>query len=144
MFCYNCWNTSTRVIDSRASDDNKVIRRRRECEVCNNRFTTFEKIEAINLVVLKSWDRKERYNKNKLEDSIFKATNKRNISLWAINTLIWNLEAKWSNKSEITSKEIWDNLLEWLKDLDQVAYIRYASVYHKFENSSDFIKFISK
>ena len=64
MFCYNCWNNSTKVIDSRASDDNKVIRRRRECEVCNNRFTTFEKIEAINIVVLKSWDRKERYSKN--------------------------------------------------------------------------------
>lgn len=144
MFCYKCWNTSTKVIDSRSSDDNKVIRRRRECEVCNNRFTTFEKIEAINLIVLKSWDRRERYNRNKLEDSILKATNKRNISIWAIAALIWNLESKWINKNEITSKEMWSDILLWLDKLDKVAYIRFASVYHKFENANDFIKFISK
>ena len=143
MFCYNCWNTNTKVIDSRASDDNKSIRRRRECEVCNNRFTTFEKVEVINMIVLKSWWKKERYSRDKLEDSIIKATNKRSISYSKISSLIWKLESKRINKQEIDSKDIWKELLEWLKGLDKVAYIRYASVYHNFETEKDFIKFIS-
>jgi len=144
MFCYKCWNTSTKVIDSRSSDDDKVIRRRRECEVCNNRFTTFEKIEAINLIVLKSWDRKERYNRDKLEDSILKAANKRNLSVYIINDLIRQLEFKWSNKREITSKEIWRDVLNALFVLDDVAYIRYASVHLNFDSAKDFVEFINK
>jgi transcriptional repressor NrdR len=67
MYCLNCWNLSTKVLDSRLSDDWNCIRRRRECEICNNRFTTFEKKEIINLIVEKSWNRKERYNINKLD-----------------------------------------------------------------------------
>ncbi len=143
MYCYNCWNTDTRVVDSRSSEENKAIRRRRECEVCNTRFTTFEKMEAINMVVLKAGWRRERYSREKLEDSIIKATNKRNISYWKISALIWKLESKWWNKQEIDSKDIWNDLLEWLKELDKVAYIRYASVYHHFETEKDFIKFIT-
>ena len=144
MYCINCWNNNTRVTDSRTSEDGKAIRRRRECENCHNRFTTFEKIELINLIVEKSWNRKQRYNRNKLEDSILKAVNARNLSVSIINDVISRLEYKWNTKSEITSKEIWKDVLDALSTLDQVAYIRYASVHLKFETAEDFKKFISE
>ncbi len=144
MYCINCWNTNTKVIDSRITDDWKAIRRRRECENCLNRFTTFEKIEIMNLIVEKSWDRKEKYNRNKLEDSILIATNKRNISVNIINDIIRQLEFIWSTKTEINSKQIWEDILKALLVLDQVAYIRYASVHLKFNTAKDFIEFIKK
>lgn len=144
MICLNCWNDSTRVIDSRVSEDGKAIRRRRECENCHNRFTTYEKIEVLNMIVEKSRDRKQRYIRTKLEDSIMKATNKRNISILKINELIRNLEFRWANKTKILSKEIWKDVLEWLSLLDEVAYIRYASVHLNFESKNDFINFIWK
>ena len=144
MYCINCWNDDTRVIDSRASDDWKSIRRRRECENCHNRFTTYEKREVLNLIVEKSRNIKQRYSRNKLEDSIMKATNKRSISILKINELIRNLELKWLSKTEISSKKIWKDVLSWLALLDEVAYIRYASVHLKFETSKDFIEFINK
>ena len=96
MYCVNCWNTNTKVIDSRVTDDWKSIRRRRECETCNNRFTTFEKIEIISLIVEKFWNKKEKYDRNKLEDSILKASDKRNISVNIINDIIRQLEFIWS------------------------------------------------
>jgi transcriptional repressor NrdR len=144
VYCIICWNENTRVIDSRVSEDGKAIRRRRECENCNNRFTTFEKIEMVNLIISKSWNRKERYDKNKLEDSILKSTNKRNISINIINNLISKLELGWMNKSEISSKEIWRDVMDMLLSLDEVAYIRYASVHLNFITSKDFMEFITK
>ena len=144
MFCPNCSNSDTKVIDSRLSEDWKSIRRRRECEKCSYRFTTFEKIEVLSLIVLKSWDRKQRYFREKLEDSILKAVNKRDITTASIKKIIRDLEFKWSNKTEIKSKEIWKEILEALKELDSVAYIRYASVYLNFETKEDFIKFIKE
>ncbi len=144
MYCINCWNDDTRVIDSRTSDDGKSIRRRRECGVCHNRFTTYEKREALALMVEKNWNKKERYNRAKLEDSIMKATNKRNVSILKINDLIRNLELKWSTKTEITSKQIWNDVLKGLTILDEVSLIRYASVHLKFETKDDFVKFINK
>ena len=144
MYCINCWSDSTKVIDSRTSDDWKAIRRRRECENCHNRFTTFEKMEIMNLIIEKTWNRKQRYSRNKLEDSILKATNKRNLSVAIINDLIRQLEFKWSSKSQITSKDIWRDVLKALTVLDEVAYVRYASVHLNFETASDFIEFINK
>ncbi len=144
MYCINCWNDSTKVIDSRNSEDWKAIRRRRECENCHNRFTTFEKMEIMTLVVEKSWNRKERYNRDKLEDSILKAANKRNLSVHIINDMIRQLEFRWSNKTEITSKEIWKDVLSALVALDDVAYVRYASVHLNFDSAKDFVEFINK
>jgi len=144
MYCINCWNDDTRVIDSRTSEDGKSIRRRRECGVCHNRFTTYEKREALALMVEKKGDKKERYERLKLEDSILKATNKRNVSILKINQLIRNLELKWSTKTEITSKQIWTDVMKGLSMLDEVSYVRYASVHLRFEKSSDFISFINK
>lgn len=144
MYCINCWHDSTRVIDSRTSDDWKSIRRRRECENCNNRFTTFEKMEIINLIVEKSWNRKQRYDRDKLEDSILIATNKRNLSVHIINDMIRQLEFKWSSKEEISSKQIWNDVLDALFVLDDVSYIRYASVHLNFDSAKDFIEFIER
>jgi transcriptional repressor NrdR len=144
MFCPNCLNPDTKVIDSRLSEDWKSTRRRRECEKCGNRFTTYEKLEILDLIVLKSGDRKQRYDREKLEDSILKAVNKRNISIADIRDIIKDLEFKWSSKQEISSKEIWKWVLESLLRLDEVAYIRYASVHLNFETASDFINFINK
>lgn len=144
MYCINCGNYSTRVIDSRISDDGKSIRRRRECENCNNRFTTFEKMEIIDLIVEKSWNRKQRYSRDKLEDSILLATNKRNLSVHIINDIIRQLEFKWSNRNEITAKQIWKDVLDALYVLDDVSYIRYASVHLNFDSAKDFIEFINK
>jgi len=143
MYCINCWSDSTKVIDSRASEDGKSIRRRRECENCHNRFTTFEKMEIMTLIVEKSWNRKQRYNRGKLEDSILIAANKRNLSVHIINDMIRQLEFKWSNKNEITSKEIWKDVLAALFVLDDVAYVRYASVHLKFDSAKDFVEFIN-
>ena len=142
MHCNNCWNENTRVLDSRSSENGSVIRRRRLCENCGNRFTTYEKIEVFSIIVEKSMNRKEKYEKEKLQDSIIKATNKRNISILEINEIITRLENNWSKKSEITSKEIWKDVLDELKQLDEVSYIRYASVHLNFETSRDFINFI--
>ena len=144
MYCIKCWSDSTKVIDSRISEDGKAIRRRRECENCHNRFTTFEKMEIIKLIVEKSWNRKERYNRSKLEDSILMATNKRNLSVNIINDMIRQLEFRWSNKNEISSKEIWRDVLKALIVLDEVAYIRYASVHLNFDSAEDFTLFINK
>ena len=124
MYCVVCWNTDTKVIDSRVSEDWKTIRRRRECENCNNRFTTFEKVEIMTLIVEKLWNKKEKYNRDKLEDSILKAVNKRKISIYIINDIIRQLELKWINKKVISSKEIWEEVLNALLVLDEVAYIR--------------------
>lgn len=144
MYCINCWNPNTKVIDSRASDDGKTIRRRRECENCRNRFTTFEKMEIMTLVVEKSGKRIEKYNREKLEDSILKAVNKRNMSVWIINDIVRKLEFKWGSKWEVTSKQIWKDVLEVLAHVDEVAYIRYASVHLNFESAKDFAEFIQK
>lgn len=142
MYCIKCSSENTKVIDSRLSDDWKTTRRRRECEKCNYRFTTFEKMEIINLVIEKSWNRKERYNRDKLEDSIVKAANKRHINMWTINDTIRMLESKWSSKNEISSKQMWKDILDALLKLDEVAYIRFASVHLKFDSAKDFTEFI--
>jgi len=103
MHCNNCWYENTRVSDSRTSDNGRMIRRRRYCEKCGNRFTTYEKLDVFNIVVEKSGNRRERYDREKLEDSIIKATNKRNISLEQIGSIIDRLENIWSVHDKITS-----------------------------------------
>lgn len=143
MYCIKCGNQDTKVIDSRSTEEWDSIRRRRECENCQYRFTTFEKIELINLVVVKSGNKKQKYNRNKLEDSLLKATNKRNISVKKITDLIKSLEYKWNTKTEVSTKDIWWDVLVELSSLDEVAYVRYASVHLNFETAKDFMKFIS-
>jgi len=101
-------------------------------------------MEIINLIVEKSGNRKQRYNRDKLEDSILKAVNKRNISMGIIADMISNLEFKWGSRTEISSKDIGRDVLQALAERDEVAYIRYASVHLNFETAKDFNEFISK
>jgi len=133
-----------KVIDSRNSDDWKAIRRRRECENCHTRFTTYEKMEIIDLIVNKKWDKKEKYNRKKVENSFLKAIDKRWISMHFINDLIRKLEFEWNNKWEISSKEIWKDILKLLKNVDEIAYIRYAIIHLNFKSKENFIEFIEK
>ena len=133
----------TKVIDSRVIEDGQSIRRRRECEFCNHRYTTFERKWYTEITVVKKNGEKEMYDRQKLKRSIFLACAKRKIDKESIETMISNLEADWStDKNEITSKEIWDDVLRALKKLDSVAYVRFASVYKSFDDLDDFKKYI--
>lgn len=144
MLCPQCGSTLTKVIDSRLSEDATIIRRRRECEKCGRRFTTFEQIEVVNMSVTKSDDVIERYERQKLEDSILIACNKRKVDRATITKIVNRLEKWRGGRKEISTKEIGKQVLEWIKEIDEVAYIRYASVHLKFNTIEDFSQFIQK
>lgn len=144
MYCPKCKSENTRVLDTRVVENGKLVKRKRECENCFHKFTTFERIEFPRFFVLKSGWKKELYNRDKLENSILKACNKREIDIDRVEQIILDLESSWaSNKNAISSKRIWKDILDALKKLDEVAYIRYASVYHNFSNKDDFVEFIN-
>lgn len=143
MRCPKCKNLDTKVIDSRMTEDGQSIRRRRECEKCEARFTTFERLEFINFLVTKSNGEKDLYDRTKVQRSIIMAFNKRSMDPNQIEQMINELENEWaSNKKGITSKRIGKDILHRLKDIDDVAYIRFASVYHNFDTAQDFVNFI--
>ncbi len=143
MRCPKCKNLDTKVIDSRIAEDGKSIRRRRECEKCESRFTTFERMEFVNFLVTKSNGEQELYDRSKVERSIEKAIHRRHVDHAAIETAINELENEWAaNKKGITSKRIGRDILRRLKDIDQVAYVRFASIYHNFEDVRQFADFI--
>ena len=143
MKCPKCSNLDTRVVDSRITDDNTAIRRRRECESCHARFTTFERLEFVSFFVTKSDGKKEVYDRSKLEKSILKACNKRNIDAQQVEAMINSLEPTWAaNKKGITSKRIGKDVLTKLKDVDDTAFLRFASVYHNFDSIHDFVEFV--
>lgn len=144
MICPKCWHDSTRVLESRLVDNGLNIRRRRQCENCEVRFTTFERIEIVSLNVLKSNGAIEKYNREKLEESLLVACNKRGISINTLSEFINQLENSWAGRQEITSKELGIQILEWLKKIDNVAYVRYASVHLNFKDVYDFMKFIQE
>jgi len=145
MKCPKCWNLETKVVDSRVIDDWQTIRRRRECEFCNNRFTTFERREFTDLTVIKKDGKKELYDRQKIKKALMLAFAKREYNSEKIEEVLSNLENQWTSEwDEISSQKIWDDILEVLKGLDPVAYIRFASVYKSFDNLEDFKKFIEK
>lgn len=146
MKCPFCGEDNTRVIDSRPSDDNNSIRRRRQCDECSKRFTTYEKVESIPLVVIKKDNIRESYDRAKIEAGIFRSCHKRPISVDQINELvdeienaIFNLEAK-----EISSSVIGEIVMDKLKELDPVAYVRFASVYREFKDVNTFMNELKK
>ena len=146
MKCPFCGEENTRVIDSRPADDNSSIRRRRQCDLCSKRFTTYEKVEAIPLVVIKKDMMREPYDRSKIESGVFRSCHKRPISVDQINglvdeveTAIFNLEEK-----EIQSSRIGSIVMEKLKNFDQVAYVRFASVYREFKDVNTFMDEIKK
>ncbi|WP_343209532.1 transcriptional regulator NrdR [Anaerolentibacter hominis] len=142
MKCPFCGEENTRVIDSRPSEENSSIRRRRQCDKCNRRFTTYEKVESIPLVVVKKDMSREPYDRSKIEAGIFRSCHKRPISVDQIKALadeveneIFKTEAK-----EISSSVIGEILMEKLKGLDPVAYVRFASVYREFKDVNTFME----
>ena len=136
MLCPKCKSGETKVIDSRMTDNGCTIRRRRECEECEFRFTTFERMEMGHFVVIKKDHTRETYNREKLERGIWIACGKRPVTQAQINTLLSELEKKWmsSKNKEIESQQMGKDLMHALKKLDEIAYIRFASVYRNFKD----------
>lgn len=141
MKCPFCGNENTKVVDSRAAEDNYAIRRRRICEVCGKRFTTYEKIESIPFMVIKKDNTREPYDRSKIESGIFRACHKRPVSVAQVNQLIDQVEAEIFSRDEkeITTKEIGESVMDKLKDLEAVAYVRFASVYREFKDVNTFV-----
>jgi len=141
MRCPYCDMNNSKVIDSRAKSDGKVIRRRRECISCRKRFTTKEYIEVTPILVVKCDNRREVFNREKLKQGILLACTKRPISIEQIDSVVNEVEnaIKDQSKEEILSKEIGEMVMRSLKVLDQVAYVRFASVYRNFQDMDEFI-----
>ena len=140
MKCPFCGHDSSRVIDSRPAED--AIRRRRQCEKCWKRFTTYEKLETFPLMVIKKDDKREPYDRSKVEAGILRACHKRPVSSEQINQLIDSVENEIfsMDKNEVSSSFIGELVMERLKDLEEVAYVRFASVYREFKDVSTFVQ----
>ncbi len=146
MKCPNCEGNDDRVVDSRPAEDGSFIRRRRECLLCGRRFTTYEKLEDIPLMVIKKDGSRQPFDRQKLLIGIMKSCEKRPVTTRQIEDLIDQVERAAGNalKREIASREIGELVLKELKDLDEVAYIRFASVYRDFGDIRSFLLEISK
>lgn len=142
MNCPFCGHNETKVIDSRDTNDGKAIRRRRECEKCNVRFSTYEEVEILRLAVIKKDGRKEEYDRNKIETGIRKALEKRPVNDEEIEKIMGDIEYEIRSREtcEISSKEIGKIVLDKLKEVDDVAYMRFASVYKSFKSAESFKK----
>lgn len=146
MKCPFCNHENTRVIDSRPAEDNNSIRRRRVCDECNKRFTTYEKIETIPLIVIKKDNVRETYERGKIEAGVLRACHKRPVSAEAITNLVDEVETQIFNmeEKEIPSSSIGEMVMSKLKNLDAVAYVRFASVYREFKDVNTFMEEIKK
>lgn len=145
MKCGKCGCMDSKVIDSRMSEDGTSIRRRRECLGCGRRFTTYEVIESTPVLVIKSDGTRQPFDPDKIRRGVIKACEKRPVTAEKINKLVSNVERQVYNTllQEISSKEIGELVMKELKDLDEVAYIRFASVYRDFRDVTTFVEFIS-
>lgn len=146
MKCPFCNKENTRVIDSRPADDNSSIRRRRLCDECHKRFTTYEKVETIPLIVIKKDNNREQYDRSKIEAGVLRACHKRPISINQINKLIDEVETEIFNREEkeIESTVIGEIVMDKLKELEAVAYVRFASVYREFKDVNTFMDELKK
>lgn len=146
MKCPYCGYYDTGVIESRHLENELVIRRRRICKKCNKRFTTYERIDLIPLMVVKKDGRRELFSREKITNGIIKACEKRPISMETINNLVSNIEETIKSKgmNEVKSTLIGELVISRLGDLDEVAYVRFASVYRQFKDLSSFIREIRK
>ena len=146
MKCMYCGSTQSKVIDSRMSDDGLSIRRRRECESCGRRFTTYERIEFVPVVVVKRDNTRESFDIAKVRRGIIKSCEKRMVTTEQIDNVVSNIEKRVIslNEKEISSDRIGDMVMDELKSLDQVAYVRFASVYRQFKDIQTFMDEISK
>ena len=146
MKCPYCGEDNTRVIDSRPVEDNNSIRRRRQCDACGRRFTTYEKVETIPLMVIKKDNNREPYDRAKIESGIIRACHKRPVSTDAINAAIETIEAKIfaMEDKEVQSNVIGELVMKQLKELDEVAYVRFASIYREFRDVNSFLEELEK
>ena len=145
MKCIYCGNEESKVIDSRSADETNSIRRRRECLGCGKRFTTYETVETTPILLIKSNGDREAFNPSKIKSGIIKSCEKRPVSMHDIDNLVSEIEKKVYNSldEEISSKKIGEYVMEGLRELDEVAYVRFASVYKKFQDISTFFDFIN-
>lgn len=141
MRCPFCRHEDTKVIDSRTMDDNTAIRRRRACEKCGERFTTFERIDTAGLILIKRNGEREPFERAKLLGGIMKSCNKRPVSVERMEAIAENIEASLRNSmsKEVESKAVGDMVMEALKKVDEVAYVRFASVYKQFKDVDSFM-----
>ena len=141
MKCPFCNQDDTRVVDSRPVDDNSSIRRRRMCDACGKRFTTYEKVETIPLIVIKKDQNREQYDRRKIENGVIRACYKRPISAQQITKFVDQIENQVFGREEreVSSEVIGELVMDQLKDLDPVAYVRFASVYREFKDVNTFM-----
>ena len=146
MKCPFCGDDNTRVIDSRPADDNEAIRRRRQCDECGKRFTTYEKVETIPLIVIKKDKNRETYDRSKIESGVVRSCHKRPVSVDQIEACVDEIENKIFNLGvrEIESEKIGEIVMDQIRDLDQVAYVRFASVYRQFKDADTFMSELNK
>ena len=146
MKCPYCNNEDTRVIDSRPAEDGNSIRRRRSCDACGKRFTTYEKVETIPLTVIKKDNTREQYDRRKVENGILRACYKRPVSAADIQKTVESVETKIFSleEKEVPSHVIGEIVMDALKDLDEVAYVRFASVYREFKDVNTFMDELKK
>lgn len=141
MKCMYCGCTESKVIDSRSTDEGRTIRRRRECIQCGRRFTTYETIETTPVLVVKNGGNRQAFDPNKIKNGIIKACEKRPVPMAKIDKLVEDIKKQVYNslEQEISSKRIGEMVMEGLKKIDEVAYVRYASVYRQFTDISSFM-----
>ena len=146
MKCPFCGEEDTKVIDSRPADEGNSIRRRRQCDKCSKRFTTYEKVEAIQLVIIKKDLTSEPYDRTKIERGVFRSCHKRPVSVTKMNALVDKVEADVFNLEvrEINSSYIGELVMNLLEELDPVAYVRFASIYREFKDVSTFMEELKK
>ncbi|HSX18634.1 MAG TPA: transcriptional regulator NrdR [Candidatus Saccharimonadales bacterium] len=146
MICPFCSNEETKVVDKREGDGGKTTRRRRACLKCGRRFTTFERVQTLDLLIVKKDGKREVFDRQKVRGGIIKAVEKRPVSAQDVERVIDEIEAELrkSAKAEVQSKQIGDFVIKKLKKLDEIAYIRFASVYRQFADLSDFERELSK
>ena len=146
MKCPFCGHDNTRVIDSRPAEENNSIRRRRVCDECDKRFTTYEKIETIPLIVIKKDNNRETYDRMKIEAGVLRACHKRPVSAAQIEKLVEEVETEIFKleEKEISTQDIGELVMNKLKDMDAVAYVRFASVYREFKDINTFMDELKK
>ena len=146
MKCPYCNEADTKVIDSRPAEDNSSIRRRRQCERCGKRFTTYEKLETMPLMVIKKDNSREAYDRSKIEAGIIQSCHKRPVSTQQINSVIDEIENRVFNMEEkgVPTSVIGELVMDKLKELDEVAYVRFASVYREFKDVNTFMEELAK
>ena len=146
MKCMYCGNVESKVVDSRPSDDGTAIRRRRECTKCGRRYTTYETIETTPVLVIKNSGVRQAFDPNKLKNGIVKSCEKRPVPMWKIDALVEDIQKKIYNSlvQEISSKEIGEMVMNGLKEIDEVAYVRFASVYRQFKDINSFMEELAK